>query len=329
MARCVDARHRPPVKVHVGSAATLLRSRALQKFELIIATIAVGVLAVLTIALARTDDLSWLARVQANAAALNGRALTADGMAWRIPDFLSPREVNHVLRLAQGLSTLEDADERYQSAELPVAHWAGDKVLAAVEARIAQLTGIEVHADESPLMLAVSRPWRRRYEAADNRLQNLHHDQNTAPQRVATVLVYLTGGLQGGETLFPCLSSTEVNGNNAPIHEAQAEELCRRLTSGFEAGHRILWPAGYSDCWDPWAFRSASALCDLAAETAESAATHASRPLRVPPHSGEALLFFSSWDPNSSRPAMQTWHGGCRVLAGEKWTLQKFKETHF
>lgn len=52
----------------------------------------------------------------------------------------------------------------------------------------------------------------------------------------------------------------------------------------------------------------------------------ASSSLRVYPRRGDALLFVSV-HPESGEALPQMWHAGCSLSAGEKYTVQKFKET--
>ena len=135
-------------------------------------------------------------------------ALDAHGLVRLVPGFLRAGEIDALVRFGHTIAELNDISERYASVELspPLigtssGRGGGDAggagaarddddggrllLLRTIEERIANLTGIPIHDDESPLMLAVSRPWTRRYEGGA--LQNLHHDQNTAPGRVATV----------------------------------------------------------------------------------------------------------------------------------------------
>ena len=48
--------------------------------------------------------------------------------------------------------------------------------------------------------------------------------------------------------------------------------------------------------------------------------------LRVEPVAGSALAFVHEESDKSAEALADMWHGGCRVTAGTKWTLQQFKE---
>ena len=91
-----------------------------------------------------------------------------------------------------------------------------DETLSAIEQRIAKLTGIPFHDDESPLMLGETmggsltpEELKSKQELGDAFIEGLHHDHNQRPNRAVTVLTYITGGedsgLVGGGTIFPCL----------------------------------------------------------------------------------------------------------------------------
>lgn len=84
---------------------------------------------------------------------------------------------------------------------------AASPLLSSVERRIASLVGIPPHSEENPLMITAARPHTGRYH-----VRNLHHDKNNGPERVATVLIYLsnvTDDSHGGHTSFPALLRTD------------------------------------------------------------------------------------------------------------------------
>ena len=174
-------------------------------------------------------------------------------------------------------------------------------------------------------MLAASKPWQRRYEGGT--LQNLHHDRNEGPGRVATVLIYLTDVPSGGETLFPCAGP-------AARRTRELDAVCGRLAGAYGAGERILWPAFYSDSFDVPAFQRVDTACPqgdgggggAGGKGGAGGDAQADGMLLFRPRKGSALLFWSAPMGNASAAHPHMWHGGCRVWRGEKWTLQKFKE---
>ena len=84
-----------------------------------------------------------------------------DGSVLLLDGFLSEAEVQHILaagRQALGLAAASPAQQArmYASTEL---HARDDPVLAALDERVANLSGIPVHSGEGTFRVAVSRPW--------------------------------------------------------------------------------------------------------------------------------------------------------------------------
>ena len=244
-----------------------------------------------------------------------------------IPAFLSADEVRALRSLAAANHDLFATSEplHYASVTLPSRWESGASWLTvAIEDRIANVSGIASNTQDSPLHLAVSRP----YDGSLGHAFNMHHDTNKSPRRVATVIIYLSDededGLLGGETVFPCLTF-----NRAANTASTPSDLCARLQDGFTRGHRFLRVAtatSGSPAFDGEATAAASELC---ARGDSLAAREPS--VRIIPRRGTALLFFSG-SVHSFHRHMHAdswgdmWHGGCRVRQGEKWTLQLFKE---
>lgn len=109
------------------------------------------------------------------------------GNVFLLEDFLSEAEVRHIMaagRDALGLGNpsaaplLAQQARMYASAELQTRD---DPVLAALDERIANLTGIPVHSGEGTFRVAVSRPWHNAAAANDIEVQrppsrHLPHD---------------------------------------------------------------------------------------------------------------------------------------------------------
>ena len=125
-----------------------------------------------------------------------------------------------------------------------------DPLIASLEDRMARLTGIPAHKDESPLRLSLNMPWDK---SSKLHLQNLHHDTaKGAERRVATILMYLSDGvsdsLRGGGTLLPCIGRADSKGPSR-----STADTCSRLVHAFERGDKFLNPPGgiYNDrCFD-------------------------------------------------------------------------------
>jgi hypothetical protein len=194
---------------------------------------------------ARRAEAAWLANATLRPWEYNEwqpELLDEEFLAYRLPHFLSEDECSHIIneiapkaafhlagsqdRLHRsspvvGANLLEPSEtRRYKDAM----NWTTraelyegpDETLSAIEQRIAKLTGIPFHDDESPLMLGETmggsltpEELKSKQELGDAFIEGLHHDHNQRPNRAVTVLTYITGGedsgLVGGGTIFPCL----------------------------------------------------------------------------------------------------------------------------
>ena len=193
-----------------------------------------------------------------------------DGSVLLLDGFLSEAEVQHILaagRQALGLAAASPAQQArmYASTEL---HARDDPVLAALDERVANLSGIPVHTSEGTFRVAVSRPWLGAAAATDvkvhsppppgkaarlparlavqphhpvqaphgthvHQVQNLHHDTAAGrPGRVATLLMYLSDSessdLSGGGTFRVSLACTVRTTVHATLAPRQVETLCFR-----------------------------------------------------------------------------------------------------
>jgi hypothetical protein len=200
-----------------------------------------------------------------------------------------------------------------------------------IEARIADLTGIAPHGDET---LMFNARWENEYDIGNN----LHHDTNRAPRRVASLLMYLTGGaeseysVEGGDTYFPCLrpfvsaggvdcATKESKSPGGPAsclaeHEDPAEEeqitnsalstTCVELERLVMQGQEIVFS-------DDTATKNAVAGCAC------------KDGVRGKVRAGDMLLFAAADAPDASQPLPQMWHKGCEVKKGTKFFVAKFK----
>ena len=80
-----------------------------------------------------------------------------------------------------------------------------DPLVADIEERVARLSGIPAHADESPLRASLNRVWppQRAVHSLSqaSNLQNLHHDAaKGGERRVATALIYLSDADEGPDS---------------------------------------------------------------------------------------------------------------------------------
>ncbi|KAK2975421.1 hypothetical protein RJ640_014002 [Escallonia rubra] len=137
-------------------------------------------------------------------------------------------------------------------------------MIQAIEQRISVYSQVPVENGE---LIQVLR-WKHRYEK--NQFYKPHHDYfsdtfnlKRGGQRVATMLIYLSGNVEGGETYFPMAGSGE---------------------------------------------------CSCGGKMVQG--------LSVKPVKGDAVLFWSmGLDGESDSSSI---HGGCEVLAGEKWSATKW-----
>lgn len=299
-----------------------------------------------------------------------GIQLDTTALAFLYPSFVSSSEIAAIMKLADDRTSeipladfyMNDTSQRFATITLNTSR---ARVLAALDERIDKLTGIPSHDGESPFMLQVTRAWTHDYEGKVH-LRNLHHDQNHAPRRVATVLIYLEDEVDGGETWFPCLhpkesednvkdesgkGKDEANGDrdeednngheveeeedddedDVDDEEERGDELCKRLSAGYMAGELSLtmYDPFYTGTFDHRAAAIADDTCRRLRETGTESG------LFVRPQAGAALLFWSvqpgvdgppAVPSRSNRGLSHLWHGGLRVWQGEKWTLQRFKE---
>ena len=257
-----------------------------------------------------------------------------------VVDNLMSAEEARTARSAATRTTYKDPAERMLiGTPLSSGRIYDDEMFTEIEQRIGCLTGIEPHSGEDLLSLTVQRTWPteaadvgHRLSAQADTIQSLHHDRNRQPERTVTVLIYLSGGeaddadtaaadqLRGGYTAFPCVRPAD----RAPA--AEMDDLCRRLVSGYGRGERMV----YSE--EPGVVQtSARELCtpvndalDVGTGRPVAVASTHNGGLLGRPASGSALLFWSA-SPDGTEAYRNMWHGGCRVMQGEKWTLQKFK----
>lgn len=186
-------------------------------------------------------------------------------------NFLSAEECDYLMAMAQPrlqISTVVDvktgkgikSDVRTSSGMFLSAAERKYPIIQAIEKRISVYSQVPVENGELIQVL--------KYEK--NQLYRPHHDYFSdtfnlkhGGQRVATMLMYLSDNVEGGETYFPLADSGECS-----------------------CGGRLV-----------------KGLC-------------------VKPSRGDAVLFWSMGLDGQSDP--NSIHGGCEVLAGEKWSATKW-----
>lgn len=258
------------------------------------------------------------------------RRLAGRPRLWLCDGFLSP----------EACAVMRDAVARGAHGEgsRPPAFSAVEQaVVDDLAARIGALTRTPPQATETPLAARRTPP---SAPGAGSLPLGLHVDvfQGSA-RRFVTGLVYLSGGVDGGETAFPlatppakadCESASPVADKSAfAAALADAEAL---LGFGFCHTTAAMTPVlgengGYDE--PPEAANAAAARLLAWADGEDHEARLApgqQRGLRVQPREGRLLLFFTRTEDGRLDP--YSWHGGCTVGAGGalKVTAQAFKE---
>ena len=308
--------------------------------------------------------------------------LDVDGIAYRLPKFLSVEECEHIINnvVPRAGFHLQVQDRHHRTAPLVGANllepswtrryqdglnWTTsaalgegpDRTLARIEKRIAALTALPFHDMESPLMISIGSA---RSESAHDDVNSapavdaaatggifvrgLHHDHNQRDHRTATIIIYLTAGVTGGDTLFPCLrplghhsaSADDATADGAAAEPAEPPAVCKELISHYRSGQLAVDFYGAESSGATMSYeltQRVRAQCgDVFEENerAPSAVEDGYGLLVRPVEAGDALLFLSVI-PEDGTVMRHAWHTGCPVGTGgtaEKVTLQKFKEVY-
>ncbi|CAK9078454.1 unnamed protein product [Durusdinium trenchii] len=222
--------------------------------------------------------------------------------------FLSAEEVQYLLNFIENLGGWGPSDGA-EHLELPLAGFVEDArkdpIVARVEERIANATGIPVHPHED--LLSFTRVQSRGSKPREGYFppDGLHHDSHQRPHRAWSMIVYLQVPEEGGRTIFPLAGPVPKDGDLAMRHVEFAAAL-QDLYGGKEQNYSRR---AYFDVSSDHPFM------DLIEESCRG---EYGLSLQVSP--GTAVLF-----PSSSR-SVRTWHAGCNVIKGSKIILQKFKE---
>ena len=241
---------------------------------------------------------------------------------FRIPNFVSDAEADELIELGH-----DALDEEYASEDWRRRHtytqvfysgkqYQRHRILTDLDERIARLTMVRRHAEESPLMFTRMIPGQPAGQLfGDQAVRNLHHDKNGRENRVVTVLVYLTSAADndGGHTLFPSLPAVPCPRMRADVGGCTdvAGSFARQLTELFHNGSRVVDPLAYGDAHR--GAPSSEAEAALAARTAllqeasiQCRMVQRSQVLSVRPQKGSALVF---WHVEADgRPNLRAWH---------------------
>eukprot|EP00931_Biecheleriopsis_adriatica_P072821 TRINITY_DN47218_c0_g1_i1.p1 TRINITY_DN47218_c0_g1~~TRINITY_DN47218_c0_g1_i1.p1 ORF type:complete len:335 (+),score=36.87 TRINITY_DN47218_c0_g1_i1:44-1048(+) len=224
-------------------------------------------------------------------------------------EFLSPEEVAYLLRFADeggGWSPRPESPEYEIPMKGFIAAAREDPIVARVEARIDNLTGIPGHPHEDIVSLARITTRGREPRGGHYPPYGLHHDSDTRPDRVWSVLVYLEVPEEGGRTIFPLVGERRKATADLTARHQELEAGLQEHFGGEESGYRRQ--VNMNSSLD-------HPMNDLLEESCRG-----DYGFSFLPKPGGALLFPSG---NMDR---ETWHAGCNVLQGAKIILQKFKE---
>ena len=269
--------------------------------------------------------------------------------AW-LPDFATAEECRLLVELgfrtarkhnqqAQEMQQPQTGGEREQGGARPALRGVatarlnpaeqdeeGERILEAMQHRVAALVGIPMHDEEMHPFLKFDHPGDEpsgaepasgkptRGPPADDLNIGLHMDINGGfPHCVCSVILYLNA-CEGGRTVFPA------------FQDERSRDLGAQIASG---GHTHTSHSGLGGCGE------------AAAELVECG-SRAPGALRVSPQRGAALVFFTLLGRERTKeeaeagderyapapaPDPHSWHGGSDVQGDiGKWTLQIFKE---
>eukprot|EP00747_Dinoflagellata_sp_TGD_P102567 gnl/TRDRNA2_/TRDRNA2_168708_c0_seq1.p1 gnl/TRDRNA2_/TRDRNA2_168708_c0~~gnl/TRDRNA2_/TRDRNA2_168708_c0_seq1.p1 ORF type:complete len:785 (-),score=146.63 gnl/TRDRNA2_/TRDRNA2_168708_c0_seq1:126-2480(-) len=198
-----------------------------------------------------------------------------------------------------------------------------DQTMAVLHARMSSIIGSQWG------MLSVNEAKAQGVQGCNVGVRNIHHDRNFYPQRFATVILYLSDVEDGGHTIFPLL---ETVGNaldeDQRVLRSDIIELFLPQASRAFPPRQLILPFKHSlanvDANSSWTARTQARMEGLCARAADASLRGAEGELfAFRPRAGTAVVF---WHDIGSDMAWDTFHTGCPVRQGTKWTFQKFAE---
>eukprot|EP00913_Durusdinium_trenchii_P020137 g18923.t1 len=252
----------------------------------------------------------------------------------------------HLLQHMQLQSQERVEDDGAEHLELPLAGFVEDArkdpIVARVEERIANATGIPVHPHED--LLSFTRVQSRGSKPREGYFppDGLHHDSHQRPHRAWSMIVYLQVPEEGGRTIFPLAGPVPKDGDLAMRHDLYGgkeqnysrrayfdvssdhpfmdliEESCRGeygLSLQVSPGTAVLFPSSSrsvrSRAWQ----QAAQHLVDACVDGRWTGGSHRTSPGRFGFTCGlQASVESSHW-----QKGLQLWEEGA---AREQWNLE-------
>lgn len=228
---------------------------------------------------------------------------------YRNDHFLSADEVAYLLQFIDHLGGWGSSDGMDQ-VELPVEGYVAgarrDPIVARLEERIANHTGIPVHPHEDILSIFRVSSHGDSPRGGFFPPFGLHHDSHERPHRAWTLMVYLQLPDSGGRRIFPLAGRPPKDGEPAERHR----QFMAALQDLFGGAERNFSRRAFFDVHAEHPFM------DLIEESCRGEYGVSFLPMEP----GAAILY-----PSHSR-SLRTWTAGCNVIKGTQIVLQKFKE---
>ncbi len=241
--------------------------------------------------------------------------------------FLSDDEVDHLLHAVNGTGRgwvpSKSGGAHFEVPDMESGAWRhrvrSDEIVSRVEARIAQATRVDVHPHEDAIALARISSHGSAIRGGHYPPFGLHHDTDTRPWRVRTVIIYLTDVEGSGRTIFPLAK---------PAQTTSAHRRRRKSLKSGAKGFREALQAhmrGQDAYWSrqvTFPLESDHVFLDVI-----EASCRGEWGVGVEPRRGAALMFEHLRGGDPARPDVRAWHAGCNVIGdSKKVILQKFKE---
>lgn len=263
-----------------------------------------------------------------------------------VDDFLSIEEVDTIIKTGdkmiskKAIQKRKDQFQMYFQEEDFLNGEIGD-LLQELEARIARVTMVREHDDETPLLFTRRQPGANLGDQIPNQqIRQIHHDKNQRERRVVTVLIYLSDeGFSSGETIFPCLPNdvqTHRGRGRTADPDAPSARFYDHLREQYENGTRVISGSQSKKIQDQFVNKHIGMFREVNEQCLKLKRGEESQIFSVKPKKGRAIIFWNTLP--DATPNHHIWHTVCEDLgdlgAGAnsttktpyRYTIQKFKE---